>query len=263
MTETLFNYTLKSLILPPGIILLLLIVAFALGRRMPILARSLAVFAILTLYFLSMPLISRHLIGQLQEYPPLAAETLESLRAEPTGTTALVILAGGRNRMAPEYEYQDTPSRLSLERLRYGARLARTTDLPILLSGGTVFGDSQAEAELLAQVLEQDFRLQPKWREVWSRNTRENAEYSARMLKEAGVEKVLLISQAWHLPRAVRAFESQGLTVIPAPTGFVTNAAPELALLDWLPSAAALRNSQLALHEIIGGFWYRMRYRDE
>lgn len=58
------------------------------------------------------------------------------------------------------------------------------------------------------------------------------------------------LSQAWHLPRAIRAFERQGLTVLPAPTAFTRH--EEQGWLAWLPRASALQESRRALREWLG-----------
>jgi uncharacterized SAM-binding protein YcdF (DUF218 family) len=53
-----------------------------------------------------------------------------------------------------------------------------------------------------------------------SANTYEDALYSAEILAEMGVEEILLVTSAMHMPRSVAVFEAQGLTVYPAPTDF-------------------------------------------
>ena len=83
-----------------------------------------------------------------------------------------------------------------------------------------------------------------------SRDTAENAVFSAAMLKKDGVSRIALVSHGWHLARAVELFQLQGMDVIPAPTGFTTPA-PTL-FPQFLPSAEALANSSLALHEWLG-----------
>ncbi|WP_341648475.1 YdcF family protein [Thauera humireducens] len=106
--------------------------------------------------------------------------------------------------------------------MRYGARLARTTGLPLLVSGGGI-GNETAEAVLMKSALEEDFGLTVRWAEARSRDTRENALFSAQILREADVRHVLLVTHAMHMPRAQAAFESAGLIVTPAPTGWLAD----------------------------------------
>ena len=164
------------------------------------------------------------------------------LRHPPTAQ-AVVILAGGVRRYAPEYN-QDAPSDATWQRLVYGARLARRTQLPILLTGGN------GEAAAMRAFLGDDLHLTARWVEEHARNTAENAEFSAQLLARDGVRDILLVTSDWHMRRAVAEFELQGLRVVPAP---VTDYAPPDGMLArWLPGAGALSDSRLVLYESLG-----------
>ena len=65
------------------------------------------------------------------------------------------------------------------------------------------------------------------------------------------------MSDVLHMPRAARAFEAAGLTVIAAPAYF--RASAPLNITDFLPSVDALELSRYVLHELVGEVWYRMR----
>jgi uncharacterized SAM-binding protein YcdF (DUF218 family) len=106
-------------------------------------------------------------------------------------------------------------------------------------------------------ILEKEFGAQVRWVEEASNNTRENALLSQRMLAKSGVATILLVTHAWHMPRAQGAFERVGLKVIPAGTRFSPPTA--LELMDFVPNAGALRSSAYAMHEAIGLVWYRLR----
>ena len=105
----------------------------------------------------------------------------------------------------------------------------------------------------MAAALRETFDVPVRWLEGESRNTAENARFSASMLGGAGVERVALVSQAWHLPRATAEFERAGLGVIPAPTEFAS--APPPGLHGWIPRAYHLQQSTQALHEWLGRGW--------
>jgi uncharacterized SAM-binding protein YcdF (DUF218 family) len=109
----------------------------------------------------------------------------------------------------------------------------------------------------MAQALEQDFGVAPRWLEERSTDTHENAEFSAAILRAAGIERIYLVTHSWHMPRARAAFARAGLAVTPAPTVF-TDAPPWH--IAFAPSVTALRNSYYALHELLGGLWYRLAY---
>ena len=126
-----------------------------------------------------------------------------------------------------------------------------------MVSGGRVHGEARAEATLMKRALRDSFGIETTWVETQSRNTAENARFSAAMLQQEGVHRVALVSQAWHLPRAVREFEAAGLSVLPAPTEFASP--PPDSLWAWLPRAYHLRQSTQALHEWLGRGVFEIR----
>ena len=106
----------------------------------------------------------------------------------------------------------------------------------------------------MRQVLEQEFHTPVKWTEDDSDNTFENARYSYRMLQKNNIKRIYLVTHAWHMPRAVRAFEAAGFAVTPAPTAYTTRY--NIDLLAFIPNAGALKDSQIFFHEVIGILWY-------
>ena len=222
-----------ALILPPAGLLLLAAAGISLAaagksRRWQHGGLWLAAGAIGTLYALSLPAVSHELMGPLQR---LSAPTPEAVAQ----IQAIVVLGGG--------------SRHTLERLRYAAHLARQAGLPLLVTGGAPQG-GRPEGEIMAEILRDDFATPVRWIENKSRDTAENAAYSAPLLKAAGIQRIALVSHAWHLPRAVPLFERAGFTVLPAPTAFDT--LPPSPWARWLPASHALNTSTLALNEYLG-----------
>lgn len=110
---------------------------------------------------------------------------------------------------------------------------------------------------MMAESLESDFGVSPRWIEKKSRSTAENAEYSAAILHDAGVKKAHLVTQAWHLPRAMREFKRHGIEIVPAPTGYAMTS-DTLSITRLIPSATALLGSRYAIHEYIGYLWYTL-----
>jgi len=241
---------LAALILPPAGPLLLALCGLWLTRakswRWQRGGRWLATLALLGLLLLSLPFVGNALMAPLEPHPPIAPEQL--LRVQ-----AIVILGGGSYHAAPEYG-GDTVGYTTLERLRYGARLARQSQLPLLVTGGAPFG-ARPEAESMREALELDFGVKVRWVEAASRDTAENASLSAPMLKAAGVTRIALVSHGWHLPRAIPLFEKQGLEVIPAPTAFSTGSPSPVE--DLLPGG--MIRSRWALREYLGQFYNRLK----
>jgi uncharacterized SAM-binding protein YcdF (DUF218 family) len=250
-TAWLVKNLLGSALLPPLNGLLLLVLAFLCRARRG-LAWGLATVAVLLLTVLSLKPVGQWLLAPLEAEAGFQPPTAQQLK----GAGAIVILGGGRYRNAPEYG-EDTVTAEALARLRYGALLARRSGLPVLVSGGKPDGGGLSEAEAMARVFEREWGLRVRWRESGSGDTADNARESARLLQAAGVRRVVLVSHAYHLPRARRMFERAGLTVVPAATSYFSRR--PLAPQDWLPQAEGMRWVRLALHEWIGLGWDRLR----
>lgn len=242
---------LHALLLPPGLSFTLL----GLGYLCPNERGRVVLFALgfLSLYVASIPVTALWLRSRLEVYPPI------TLGPNQSSAEAIVVLGADRYAGAPEYS-GDTLRGLGLERLRYAAWLQKRTQLPILVSGGAVLGEATPEAALMRQALEKEFGAEVRWEEGESKTTYENALFSARVLKGAGVGEIMLVTHAWAMPRAAEAFEQAGLKVVPAPTGFTSKSAYEAGVLGWLPSASALLRTHLALHEMTGRWWYWLRH---
>ncbi len=238
----------SAFLLPPLDLLLLGSVGLLMLRPRPRLGKGLIATALALLYLLSTAVVADRLLGALETRPALPAAPTDNVGA-------IVVLGAGTYFSAPEYG-GDTVNRLALERLRYAARLYRSTGKPILVTGGNPAGGTP-EGLLMKRALEDDFRVPVRWTETAARDTDENARFSYRILKQAGIRRIYLVTHAWHMPRAARAFEKAGFDVVPAPTGFTTRG--RTGALDFLPRAKDLLKSYYALHEAIGMLWYRMR----
>lgn len=230
---------LTALVLPPTGPLIVAFLGLAMLTRQPRLGRGLAWVGFLTLLVLSLPVVSDALVRSLDRSPPLNL-------AQVADAEAIVILGGGVRRAAAEYG-GDTLSRLSLERVRYGAMVARKTQLPVLVSGGPGFGTAP-EGTLMKQTLEDEFGVEVRWAEVTSRNTHENAIRSAEILRAADIHRVILVAHSFDMRRAKAEFVAAGLQVILAPTGIPSRA---FELGDLLPSVSALQLSYYAVYELL------------
>ncbi|MCC7411320.1 MAG: YdcF family protein [Gammaproteobacteria bacterium] len=251
--EPLLNYLFKALLLPPGLNAVVVAAGLLALRRGWRGAAAIATFGTLLLWTVALPVTARALAAAVEGAPAAVAPGAAA------SAQAIVVLGGGRVRDAPEYG-GDTVSSTTLQRLRYAALLYRRWPRPVLVSGGVIFGAAVAEATLMRGVLEREFATPVAWTETGSRNTAENARESAAILRAARIDRIVLVTHAAHMLRAQRAFAAQGLTVIPAATGYLSVDRPFHPLLDWLPDASALQASRDALHELLGLVWYALRY---
>jgi uncharacterized SAM-binding protein YcdF (DUF218 family) len=242
----------KSLLTPPGILILILAAAFLLARG--VLARLL-IFLTGSIYWLmTLPVVAILLAIPLEPYPALTEGSI------PSDAQGILVLGSG-GVLAPEYGGYTVDDH-SLARIRYAAHLHRLTGLPIYVSGGTLSRREPPVGLLMAQSLQADLGVPVAGVESESRTSWENAALAKPMLERDGIGHVLLVSSAAHLPRAVEAVERAGLRVTPAPTGSLHYPGWErdLELADWLPSARAFMDSSNAIREHVGRVWYQIRY---
>lgn len=166
---------------------------------------------------------------------------------KPKSTQAIMILGGGISRATPEYG--DTLSEFSLERVRYGATLARRLHLPILVTGGQVYG-GQPEGEVMAETLRREFGVEVRWIENRSRDTADNAVFAAELLLRDNIHAVLLVTQDFHMKRALHACATTAIQCIGAPVTSYSRVTD--SWIEELPNSGTLRQNALALHELLG-----------
>jgi uncharacterized SAM-binding protein YcdF (DUF218 family) len=246
------TWLIKDWLLPPGSLVLLLLLGVLLWQRL--FGRLLVLLSAVALYLLSVPQTNAWLAAGLETDPSNDANAIRAADAR-----AILVFLAGRSWRAPELNGADGLSPLSLQRLHHAVYLHRQTGLPLALSGGaTRDGRDEGLALLAARELEDVYGVRPLIVEATSRNTRENAIQSAGLLARADIKRVALVTSAWHMPRARYSAEMAGLEVIPAGTGFQSSAADGPAQLsDWTPSAKALAVNRNLLHEHLGLAWYR------
>lgn len=239
----------SAFLLPPLNLLLLGIAGLFLLKLRPRLGKLLLGSTLALLYLLSTPYFAARALKLIE--PTAMQEPIPQDKAQ-----AIVVLGAGTYFQAPDYG-SDTVNRLGLERLRYAARLYSATATPILVSGGKPQEGTTSEAAQMKSVLLNDFKVPVTWEEPASHTTFESAMASRSTLKTAGINRIYLVTHAWHMRRAVLAFEAAGFAVIPAPTGFTTLPpdSPDL----YLPNPQGLLESYLFMHEVCGWLWYKLK----
>jgi uncharacterized SAM-binding protein YcdF (DUF218 family) len=203
------------------------------------------------LYICSTAQFSYYLMGKLErDFPSLPLAEIEK-------ADAIVLLGGamrGDPRMGILPDLNQYADRLVHAVALYKAGKARQ----LLLTGGSPPG-SRSEAQLMQDVLAV-MGIPPEAiiLEDQSKNSHDNAVNSARMLRERGMNRILLVTSAFHMPRAVPLFERQGLEVIPAPTDF-QQVILKSNFPAGIPGVKNLYRTTEALHEIVGYQVYRLR----
>jgi uncharacterized SAM-binding protein YcdF (DUF218 family) len=229
---------LRALVLPPGGLLMLAVVGLILSRRHRRLGGALVVIGIASLWLCSVPAVSDALQRLAERYPAL--DLSRAVNAQ-----AIVILAGGQVRFAPEYGGPATEGE-TLARLNYAAYLAHRTSLPVLISG------SALEAQAMQATLIRDFGITPRWVENRSGDTFQNARFSAPLLRADGIHRIILVTSSTHEWRAAHEFMGAGLEVLPAPVGNLVEDPQRNFTSYFIPTASGLMHSYLAVYELIG-----------
>ena len=173
---------------------------------------------------------------------------------------AVVVLGGGVVASSPAEDGAPALSAEAESRLVYGFRLARSLGVPIVVSGGTVFGEGPAEGDVAAALLI-ELGMPPEMIrvEAASRTTAENAIFSARDFTPV---RPAVVTSAYHMRRSLFAFRAAGLDPIPAPCVFRASNPPEPLRPDhFLPNVHALESSSIVWRETVGYWWYRIRFR--
>lgn len=193
--------------------------------------------------------------------PPyaLGPQEIAGLKPAPGGpATAIVVLGGGMDPYAPEYDMANL-SPLAVERLRYGVWLSRRTGLPLAFTGGLAptAEPGSTEAALAQRIAAEEFRHPLRWAEDRSSDTHENATFTLRLLREQGIARLVIVTHQPHIPRSMRNFErarqATGATMsfVPAPIG-VGPHRPAWRIYDFFPSTGSIADMRYAVREWLG-----------
>ncbi|HLI11939.1 MAG TPA: YdcF family protein [Alphaproteobacteria bacterium] len=239
-----------SFLMPPTIFIVLALAGALAALRWRRLGLAIALVSSFSLYVAATPALASWLLTYAARMPAVTAQPLSAAQA-------IIVLAGDIQR-GNDADIPDRVGVLTLDRLAEGAYLYRKLRLPVLVTGGPVGGSHEPIADLMRDTLEGEFGVPVRWEESRSETTYENAMFSTQLLARDGISTAIIVTQAWHMPRAIWSFERAGLHAIPAPE--LRPHHKPLELIDLLPTAAAFHDSFLALHEILGGIYYRWRY---
>lgn len=218
------------------------------------LGTMLVALAALWLWLWSAPTFVSRIAPRLVEVPPLA--TLQTLpRAD-----AIVVLLNdvGANTSRRDWPLVGTTA----DSLWHGARLFAANKAPVVIVSGSTYDPKPGQltsAEVMREFLTAlGVPAQAVLAEDRSTNTRENAVFSAQLAARHDIQKVLLVTRLWHMPRAAGAFRKAGLTVVPAaPTE--PGRQRKFKAKNLVPNAKTLQGATLYVHEWLGTLVYRWR----
>lgn len=247
--QKIFNY----IIFPPSIFIILLIAALLLIRKHRGKAILLIITDILIIYFLSIEPVKNFVMKPLENYaPPVTRESVKD-------ASLIVILGGGTLENSPEEGENGSLTGDSFKRALYGLYLAEQYKIPILYSGGTLFGgQGKGEAEIAMKLLSKYNKSGIKlMKETMSRTTYENAVYVKEKFNPG---KVILVTSAYHMKRSLFIFKRAGIECIPAPTDYKIDSY-DFNITSWIPKSCEMDCIYKGLKEHIGLLFYMIKYR--
>lgn len=233
---------------PPAILIVLSLLGTIFALKWPRTGIGIALASNICLFASATTALSSYINHQLEL---MVSETADFSQAQ-----AIVVL--GADIESGEGDSPDWLGPLSLKRILFAVDAYRRLNLPVAVSGGPIGDAKPSLAAMLKSTLE-NFNVPVKWTEDRSRNTFENALYTTAILRNQNITTVVLVTQSRDLPRAIWSFEQAGLHAIPWHAPRTPIEAEKIA--DFLPNTAALQASFYGFHELLGGLYYRLRYR--
>ena len=215
--------------------------------------RKFSLIGVIILILSSLPIISNKFIAYLEkDYQPIEIAEIENVGA-------IVVLSGMIRVIGDEenlkYEFTD-----SVDRFFAGLDLFNNNKSPILIftRGKMPWSVGIAEAEYLKElaikygVSEEDIILTDEI---------QNTEQEAKAIKEILTEnaKIILVTSAFHMPRAEKVFKAANINVIPFPVDFQSSKL-KTTIMDFIPSAVSLFDTSHFLREMIGRLYYNLKY---
>ncbi|HDR0674046.1 TPA: YdcF family protein [Pasteurella multocida] len=233
-------------ILPPFNVLILWLLSLLFSvLHYKKLSRLCALLGLTILYIFSLPYTSHKIEDSLVIEDKLSLADYQQAQA--------IVLLGGGLRDSKELYDKLTVSAIPLERVRYAAYLQKQTQLPLLITGSSPKGIS--EAQIMANELNTFFSVPTTWVESKARTTKENALFSREILEKEGIKRVIVVTNQWHMQRAKLLFEQQGFEVLPASVGHgISPQSYGLNVMYFIPQAGALNKNMLLLKEWLG-YW--------
>ncbi len=243
-------------VMPVSVVLILSVVAlFMLQRGMKRTASGVLAAAIALLWVASTPMVAQGLYRGLESRHP--AQSVDDVPE----ADCIVLLGGVVG--APLAPRVEADLGENIDRVYKSAQLFRAGKARsvIVTAGNQPWSQSPwAEADLIRELLmEWGVPKDAIFLEGSSRNTRENAMYSKNVIDSINCKESLLVTSAAHMPRAVAAFRSVNVSVVPVSTDvrIVESSVP--APMDFLPSAGALAMTSDAIREWIGQWVYSVQ----
>ena len=216
-------------------------------------SKKIILFGVFILIFFSLPIISNNLIAYLEkDYTPKNSSTIDE-------ADAIVVLSGMLKIIKTEsgYKYEFGGG---VNRILAGINLYKDAKAPILIltRGKLPWSLGKPEGEYL-----KDFAIRfgvPE-KNILLTDIIQNTDQEAKSVKNLLNQnnKIILVTSAFHMPRAKKVFKAADIDIIPFPVGF-RKKLYKITFLDFIPAASSFSNSSHFVREIIGRIYYSLKY---
>jgi len=217
-------------------------------------SKKISLTGVIILVILSMPIVSGKLIAYLEsDYELIKPSKVES-------ADAVVVLSGMvktiQTKNGLDYEWGE-----AADRIFAGIDLFKSNKAPVLiLTGGKLpWSIGVPEGEYLRDVA---IDLGVPKKDILITENVENTDQEAKAIKKILLldnPKVILVTSAFHMPRAQLVFEAAGINVIPFPVDFIIGA-EKLTFMSFIPSAGSFSSTSFFVREMIGRTYYSLKY---
>lgn len=230
----------QSWLLPPGLIILMIILGLFLLLKWQKLGKGMLFVTLVLFYILSTPFFAQQLFNPLESiYPIIQTSAIKNKDA------AIIILGAGVN------------TSTTMLRVKYAAAFAQRVPMPIITSGGNK-KNGITEAEMMRSQLHDIYNLRTLAIEDQSKNTEDEAKYLLPILNENKIKTIYLVTNAFHMPRSMmlfkKAYTNTNIKIVAAPMG-KAHLISNYNFANYLPQAHALNASEIVLHEYLGLIW--------
>ena len=217
-------------------------------------SKKISLLGLLILIFCSVPIISNKLIFYLEK-----DYSLQSVK-DVTNADAIVVLSGMistiKTKEKLSYEFND-----SIDRILSGIDLFKEdkASFLILTNGKMPWSVGIPEGEYL-----KDFSIRygiPEDRILLTDNVQNTDQeaISVKKLIKTNEANIILVTSAFHMPRAKKVFEAANIKVIPFAVDFKTPI-KKITIIDFIPSANSLKDTSHFIREMIGRLYYNLKY---
>lgn len=239
-------------LLPPGLILALVIFCILIWWPKPFLSRFIAFMSMVFLYLFSTPMFAVYFATHFEKYPSLKLNSL------PKDVERIVVIGPWND---VEKDSLAPLNGSAMSRIHFATVLHEKTQAPIsiIVNEGSMNIEPKAVTAIKGLINQEKLKKPVEYINKVESNDSLDTKEVAEILKKKEIKNIILITESWHMPRAVMGFEEAGIRVDPAPTAFFSSRFKHRKVQAYLPNAEALAATSTLMHEAILYYFHRIK----